>query len=143
MSDASTIDVLNRLLGIHQASFLMYITYARPYMRNGDESTAESLAQMVADQQTLSGRISTAISDAGGQIGGGAFPMEFTSQHDLAIEYLLHRAVEYQRGDIAAIESCVADLALAPAAKALADEALGLAKGHLESLEELVAPAQR
>ncbi len=143
MSDANTIDVLNRLLGIHQSSFLMYLTYARPYMRGGDESTAESLTQMVADQQALSGRISTAISDAGGQIGGGEFPMEFTSKHDLAIEYLLHRAVEYQRGDIAAIESCVADLALAPAAKALADEALGLAKGHLESLEELAAPAQR
>ncbi len=143
MSAANTIDVLNRLLAIHQSSFLKYLTYARPFMRGADESVAESLSQMVDDQQAISGRIVDAIGVAGGRIASGEFPMEFTSQHDLAIEYLLGRAAEYQRSDIEAIRACVADLALVPAAKPLAEEALGLARGHLKSLEELITPAKR
>jgi hypothetical protein len=35
------------------------------------------------------------------------------------------------------LEECVEQLRLAPAAQSLAAEALGTAKGHLESLEEL------
>ena len=142
MSAANTIDVLNRLLAIHEASFLMYLTYSRPFMRNGDKSAAQAIRQMVADQQAISERISVAMQEAHGQITGSEFPMEFTSQHDLALEFLLRRAVEYQRRDISAIKDCVADLTLAPAAKPLAEEALGLARGHLETLEELLEPAQ-
>ena len=45
----------------------------------------------------------------------------------------------YQKQDIAAIQQCVADLAGDPAGRALAEEVLGNARGHLESLEELLA----
>lgn len=140
MSAANTIDVLNRLLAIHQGSFPKYLTYARPFMRSSDEPSLDVLHEIVAGQHSISKRISVAVDEAGGLIGSGEFPMEFTGQHDLTMEFLLRRAVEYQRGDIAAIEACVAELSLVPAAQSLAEEALGMARGHLESLEELVTP---
>jgi hypothetical protein len=46
-------------------------------------------------------------------------------------------AIAYQQQDIAEIEQCVDALRLAPMAHALAEEALGMAKGQLESLREL------
>ena len=140
MSDVNTIDVLNRLLAIHQYSFIKYLTFARPFMRNGDEPATAAIEHIVTDQQAISERISVAVEEAGGQIRSGEFPMEFTGQHDLAMIFLLRRAAEYQRHDIAAIEACAADLALTPAVKSLAEEALGMARGHLESIEELVTP---
>ena len=140
MSVSNTVHVLNRLLAIHQSSFLMYQTYARPFVRGGDQPAVESLKQMVADQQLISGRIIAALEAEGGQAGGSEFPMRFTGQHDLAMGYLLRCAVEYQRSDIEAIEACVADRSPAPVAKSLAEEALGLARGHLASLQELIAP---
>ena len=140
MSDVNTIDVLNQLLAIHQCSFIKYLTYARPFTRSGDEPTTAAIEHIVTDQQAISERISALVVEAGGQIRSGEFPMEYTGQHDLAMVFLLRRAAEYQRHDIAAIEACVADLALAPTARSLAEEALGMARGHLESIEELVTP---
>ena len=140
MSEVNTIDVLNRLLAIHQCSFIKYLTYARPFARSADEPITTALERIVADQQAISEQISAVVVEAGAQIRSGEFPMDFTGQHDLAMVFLLRRAAEYHRQDIAAIEACVADLALAPAAKSLAEEALGMARGHLESIEELVIP---
>ena len=65
--------------------------------------------------------------------------MEFTDTHDLSLDYLLGKLAFYQKQDIAAIEQCVPDLAGDPQGRALAEEALGTARGHLESLEELLA----
>ena len=77
------------------------------------------------------------ITDLGGSVASSSYPMLFTDLHDLALEFLLQRLVDYRQQDIASIESCAADLADAPLSRALAEEALGAAKGHLESLEEL------
>ena len=46
----------------------------------------------------------------------------------------MQEAIDYQKQDIADLEQCVDALRLAPAAQSLAAEALGMAKGHLESL---------
>ncbi|MCH8840898.1 MAG: hypothetical protein IH831_09560 [Planctomycetes bacterium] len=71
----------------------------------------------------------------------GEFPMEFTDMHDLGIDYLVNVAIAYQQQDIDAIGRLIEDLQSAPAAKSLAEESLGMAKGHLESLRDL-APAE-
>jgi predicted outer membrane protein len=48
----------------------------------------------------------------------------------------------YQQQDIAIIERCVAELVTDPQGRSLAEEILGNARGHLESLDELAkAPA--
>ncbi len=67
--------------------------------------------------------------------------MTFTDTHDLSLDYLVNELVDYQRQDIAAIEKCVADLNADGNGRALAEEVLGNARGHLESLKELLKPA--
>lgn len=137
MSDQQTIDLLNRLLAIHNTSFPTYLVCTGPWTHRGDERSTETLSHVVADQQTTADRVVQMITDLGGSVASSSYPMLFTDLHDLALEFLLQRLVDYQRQDIAQIETCVADLADAPLARALAEEGLGAAKGHLESLEEL------
>lgn len=138
MTQATTTDTLNRLLAITCRSFPMYLTYARPWLRQGTEQIAETLEHIVADQRALAERISEAIVDGDACPDTGEFPMEFTDLHDLSAEFIVRMAIEYQKRDVTAIEQVVDQLRLAPAALPLAEEALGMAKGHLESLEELV-----
>ncbi|HRX80376.1 MAG TPA: hypothetical protein P5307_14995, partial [Pirellulaceae bacterium] len=61
----------------------------------------------------------------------------YTGYHDLSFDFLLNEIIKEQKEDIATIESVVSKLSLVPLAKALAEETLGAAKGHLESLVEL------
>lgn len=138
MAQATATGVLNRLLAIVSRSFPMYLTHARPWAPGSDEQALETLRHIVADQQTLSERIGAAVLDRGGLPRTGEFPTEYTMLNDLSARYIVEEAIRYQRRDIAAIERCVDDLRLSPSARPLAEEALGMAKGHLESLEELV-----
>ena len=137
MNDRQVIDILNRLLAIHTTSFPIYLVCTGTWTHRGDEPTSAALSQIVADEQNTADRVVQMITDLGGSVASSSYPMLFTDLHDLALEFLLQRLVEYQHHDIASIESCVADLADAPLSRALAEEALGAAKGHLESLEEL------
>ena len=65
--------------------------------------------------------------------------MEFTSLHDLSLDYLLGKLVQHQEETIREIDRCVGQLQTIPTIQAIAQEALGEAKGHLDSLRELVA----
>ena len=130
-------DVLNRLLVLLVRSFPAYLTYAKPHVGPGDEHSLEVVQQIVADQEALAARINEAICENGACPYLGEFPLEFTDLHDLDLDYLVKVAIGYQKQDVAAIADCVEDLRLAPAFLPLAQEALGMAKGHLESLLEL------
>ncbi len=138
MNNGQTLDLLNRLLAIHQRSFPTYLCSAPPFTGEPDEKASETLAQIVEDQTGMAKRIISLLLSSGGHPESGDFPMEFTDMHDLTIDFIVRRAVGYQVQDVASIAACVDALRLAPTAHALAEEALGMAKGHLESLEEAV-----
>jgi hypothetical protein len=136
-----TLDVirqLNRLLAIHCRSFVQYLRWSRPYVSPGHEEELDTLAAIADDQDGLAERISRLVVDSGALPRSGEFPMEFTDLHDLDLDFLIAAAVRYQEFDLAAIQQVVDGLAAAPAARALAEEALGMCKGHLDSLRELV-----
>jgi hypothetical protein len=137
MTSPSTIQVLNRLLALHDRSLPMYLGYAAPWTLGDDSAAKETLSLIVADQREMADRIGKAILDAGGVVSHARFPMHYTAYHDLSYEFLVKQMISAQKQDIAAIEQCVAQLEHEPAARALAEEALGAAKGHLESLSEL------
>ena len=139
MLSATITGALNRLLAIHCRSFPQYLQYARPYTIGSDSEKLETIEQIAEDQQQMSDRIAAMLKAADQTPNTGRFPMEFTDTHDLSIDYLLKEAAAYQREDIAAIEACAARLKSAPEGFALAEEALGMAKGHLDCLEELAA----
>lgn len=102
----------------------------------------ESIAAMVADQDALAKRIGQMVIDREALPREGEFPMEFTDMHDLSIDYLLGAAQGYQQQDIATLQQLIEALQFAPAAKSLAEEALGMAKGHLDSLGELAEQSE-
>jgi predicted outer membrane protein len=137
MSQPTTIYRLNRLLGIVSRSFLQYLKFSRPYVPSGRREVVEMLAAMVTDQDRMADRISQMITDHRELPRTGEFPMEFTDMHDLEIDFLIRVAIDYQRQDVLSIGQLARQLQLAPAAKSLAEETLGMAKGHLQMLEAL------
>jgi hypothetical protein len=137
MASTDTIDLLNRVQVILRSSFPQYLQYARPHVPAGREKVMETIDEIVAGQMALAARVSEHIFESGGLPEKGKFPVEFTDTHDLEIDFLILEAIAYQKQDIADLAECVDALRLSPAAQALAAESLGMAKGHLESLEEL------
>ncbi|MEX0643291.1 MAG: hypothetical protein WD468_11350 [Pirellulales bacterium] len=137
MPSSDTIDVLNRVQVTLRSSFPQFLRYARPFIPAGRENVMKTVEEIVTGQNALASRVSEYIFDAGALPEKARFPIEFTDTHDLEIDFLLEEAIGYQKQDIADLAQCVDELRLAPAAQSLAAEALGMAKGHLESLEEL------
>ena len=137
MPSSDTTAVLNRVLVTLRKSFPQYLRWARPYVPAGREAVLETLDEIVRGQDALAERVSDQIIAAGGTLESGDFAMEFTDTHDLGVDYLITEAIGYQKQDIATLQQCVDALRFAPTAQSLAAEALGMAKGHLESLEEL------
>lgn len=137
MSESKTTLVLEQLLVVLVRSYPAYLEYARPYATQQDERLLTTLDQIVTDQEHLAERIGQALRAAGHPARLGDFPMDYTDQHDLSTEYVVRMAIEYQKQDIAELEQLVDELRFAPMAQALAEEALGLGKGHLETLQEL------
>jgi hypothetical protein len=99
----------------------------------------DTIEEITNGQDTLAARVTQYIMESGGTPNSGKFAIEFTDTHDLEIDFLIQEAIGYQKEDIAGLQVCVDQLRIAPAAQSLASEALGMAKGHLESLEELSA----
>jgi len=138
MSQPATPVLLNRLLAIVGRSFPQYLRYSRPYVPPGRESLVEAIEALVDDQNGMVERLSQMLSESQTSPRFGQFSMEYTDLHDLDIDYLLGVAVKYQQQDITSIAAIAEQLQLAPAAQSLAEETLGMAKGHLDSLRELL-----
>jgi bacterioferritin (cytochrome b1) len=137
MTSNETIDALNRVLASLARSFTQYMRYSRPYVPAGRERVNETLEGIVNGQDALAERVTQMIHEAGGLPDNGEFPIEYTDSHDLSIDFLVLEAIQGQKRDIADLTQCVEQLRLAPAAQSLAAEALGMAKGNLEVLQEL------
>ncbi len=141
MPQSNLAPILNKLLAVIGRSFPQYVRYARPYVPPGREMVLETICAICRDQDGLAERIGLMLAEKEFAVRPGGFSMEYTDTHDLGIDYLLSAAVKYQRQDIRVISQLVEQLQLFPAGKALAEEALGMAKGHLETLQELLPQA--
>ncbi len=143
MTHRSNHQVLNRLLTVLQRSLPTYLTYASPWTHKGDEQAVDVLRHIVDDQQRLAGRVADHILDEYGPVVLGDYPLDFPDTHDLAFDYLLGKLVICQKADVAKLEACVSEIMDDPTALALAEESLGSARAHLETLEELAAKAAK
>jgi hypothetical protein len=135
----STIDILNRLLGVHSSSLASYMAFVSPWVGDGEQESLATVMDVVEDQNRMIKAIGQMILDQGGVVQSGAFPLTFTSLHDTSLDYLLRLLVRAQRDDIMLIEKCVASLDEHTVERALAEEALGSAQGHLELFEDLLS----
>ena len=136
MSDPAVLEALNRLLRVLYRSLPMYLAEGQPWTGRRDDPAEETMRNVVADQREMSVRIADFVMDNRGIVDDGDFPMEFTDLNFLSLDALLPRLQEYQREDVATIEHVIAWLPPdEPEALALAQEALGQERAHLEMLE--------
>jgi len=139
MPAQNDIAVLNRLLRILYRSLPIYLEGIQPWTRRGAEKGLDVLAEIAADQRAFAGRVVDAIDQQGGRADPGQFPLEFTAVNDLALEFLVQKALDFQQRDVEAIQRCVDDLAKNPPLRSLAEEVLANARRHLQKLEDLTA----
>ena len=137
MTSLDTNAVLNRLLILHHRSLPAYLSYAIPWLHRDNEAAVEVLQSISADHRALVDRLGELIIDGGGVVAYGHFPLRYTALHDLSLDYLVTRLVEFEKQLIPQISECADQLRMNPAAQAVALESLGEAKAHLQSLEEL------
>lgn len=142
MTALSTNDILNRVLVVHNRSLATYLHDAMPWVRYGDNRAMETMRQIVRDQKQIVDRLAAMVIDNNGAVEHGEFPLPFTAYHDVSFDWLLPILIERQQKTIAYLQKCVDQLALSPMAKSVVEETVGMAKGHLEMLEELKTPAK-
>src|SRR5271163_541112 len=137
MPQPSSQEALTRLLAVQYRSLAMYLHDAAPWTHPGDEHALETLRHIVSDQRALSTRIADFMIDRYGRIETGEYPLEFTGLNDCGLDYLVLELIAAEKQIISIIQQSIRMLTNDRAAMALAEESLGAARGHLESLEEL------
>ena len=136
MSSLDTNAVLNRLLVLHHRSLPVYLSQAMPWLHRNNAAAQEALQSIAADHRATVDRLGAMIVAEGGAPTYGEFPLRYTALHDLSLDYLVTRMLDYERLLILRISECADLLRMNPAAQAAALESLGEAKAHLQSLQE-------
>ncbi len=130
--------LLNRMIAIHARSLPVYLTYAKPWSSTSQAEPQEVLAMIAEDQHLTVERLADEVQEQGGTLQFGAFPTEFTGFHDVSIDFAVAECARRQAADIVEIDGMLDELARDAALRPLAEETLGAAKGHLETLNELM-----
>ncbi len=136
---SSTIDILNRMLSIHNASLVSYIKYAEPWVAYGQEESMALVKDAIEDQERSVKMLGERILELGGIVQPGAYPLTFTSFHDVSLDYLLKVLLVTQQDDIDVLQQCVNSLEVDTRDRAIAEEILGNAQAHLETFQEIVS----
>jgi hypothetical protein len=129
------VSVLNRLLKTTCRSLALYAEEVKPWSLASHEPAWTAIGRLAADSRMYSQRVAEAIVEHGGQPYPGAYPLNFARLNDLGLEFFLHEIILHLRSDQKVIGECVAELTHAPAVRALAEEACGNLRGHVELLE--------
>jgi len=137
MTSLDTNAILNRLLILHHRSLPVYLSQAMPWLHRNSAAAQEALKTIAADHEAVADRFGDLILAGGDVPSFGEFPLRYTALHDLALDYLVTRMIEYEKLLIQRITECADLLRMNPTAQAAALESLGAAKAHLQSLEEI------
>ena len=137
MTQPDIVTILNRLIVMHGRSLPNYLMDAVPWINQQTEGAAIALKAIAQDQQTTVDRLAEYVQRVEGSVIAGSFPMHFANWNDLSIDFLQARTAEEVASHVVEIESLLPLAAADPAASALLEEALGAAKGHLDTLADL------
>ena len=130
---------LNRLLQTLCRSLAMYVEEIKPWSVAAHEPAWTAIGRLAADSRMYSQRVAEAIIGQGGQPNPGPYPLEFAPLNDVGMEFLLRQVIVHLKRDQKVIGECAAELADAPEARSLAEEAYGNLRGHIELLETVAA----
>ena len=137
MNSDQICNALNRMIAILESSLPIYLTDAAPWF-GGDDSAQEVITAVATDQRDTVERLARIVLDYGAEVRHGSFPMEFTGFHDLSVDFLKQELVKRQQAEISAFDSIAIGMPECMA-KSVAEEVVGAARGHLESLREISA----
>lgn len=141
MNSLDTVEILNTLLGVLNRSLAVYLSKAAPWTPVGRERSLGILSEIAQNKLDMVDRIGALIMELGGVVSYGEFPMNFTALHDLSLDYLHDALVDRQAREVKVIEGLASKLRFNPQAQALALEALGESKAHLDMLREMSSAA--
>ena len=135
MASVNTTATLIRLSILHNRSLPMYLRYAEPWLNDKDEEAAAVIESIAESNDEYVDRFADLINEAGEQVPPGDFPIVYSGYHDLTVDFF--NASLDPRADGRHpyhFEQCIEDLRTVPMARAVAEESLGAAKAHLDSL---------
>lgn len=131
---------LNEILVTLHRSLPVYLSDAVPWVAHGNEEAHRVLARIVEEKEEHVHRLTELLYARRYTIDRGEFPMDYTSLHDVSLDYLLKELIRGQRREVERIEACERRLAGDREARALAAEVLDAAQRHLRWLETLGSP---
>jgi hypothetical protein len=134
----SSIEFLNRLMQMHRRSLPMYLADATPWSASKRDAGQPLLASISADQSEIVDEIAELIQNRRGVVDRGSFPTEFADLNDLSLDYLIRQVAKKQVTQVAALQQATQSLANDQEALELCQRALGIARAHLDSLNEYI-----
>lgn len=139
MEAAQKIAILNRLLQTLVRSLPQYLRLMWHEPPADPDGIVAAITNLAVDQTFYSQRVARAISNLGAAPEGAPFSTRFGAMNDLSLPFLLSCVLEYHAHDTEVIRDCRDALTETPRLEALAEEVLGNAFGHLETLRQLAA----
>jgi hypothetical protein len=131
---------LNEILATLHRSLPVYLSHAAPWVAYGNEEAHRVLARIVAEKEDQVHRLTELLDARRFTIDRGEFPMDYTSLHDVSLDFLINQLIRDQRHEVQRIESCERRLAGDREGRVLAAEVLETAQRHLRWLETLGTP---
>jgi hypothetical protein len=131
------VETLNRVLQTLLRSLPAYLDTTGSWCRRDPDQLGSQLTAIAANQRILTRRIASAILNQNGKVSEGQFPAEFTFYNDLDTRFLLNKTIALFEKDIETLGHCETILQPYPDLQALASEALGNLRGHLDTLLNL------
>jgi len=128
---------LNEILVILHRSLPVYLSDAAPWVAHGDEESHRVLARIVEEKEGQVHRLTELLDSRRYTIDRGEFPMDYTSLHDVSLDFLIKQLTRDQRQEVLKIEACERRLAGDREGRSLAAEILDAAQRHLRWLETL------
>lgn len=134
--------VLTRLLHREQYSLANYLLYAPPWVPPGRERAWEEVRRIAEAQLANAVRIGRLLVRRHGYAEPGLFPVEFTQDNDVSLDYLVPRLVEHQQSLVADIERALGELGRDEEARRMVQTVLDGERKHLDALLALAPAAE-
>ena len=126
--------VLTRLLHREQYSLANYLLDAPPWVPPGREHAWEEVRRIAEAQRANAVRIGRLLVCRHGYAESGLFPVEFTRDNDVSLDYLVPRLVEHQQSLVADIERALGELGRDEEARRVVRTLLDAEREHLVRL---------
>lgn len=132
---------INALLVRLNRSLVQYVHEADAYANDATQGLLDLVESISARQREDVARLVAFLDERNHPINFGAFPVDFTSLHYVAVSYLLTRLIAAQQELVDTFEKAAAELSDDPAGAAILSEIAQAERSALEKLRDAKQPA--